>query len=285
MIELGVSPIAFTLGPVEVRWYGIFVALAVLTVVLWVLWEARRGTRLSYDTVFTAALVGIPSGVVFSRLLHVVDDLVQHGSQSQFFQDPSRIIGSEGLTAWGAILGAALGIWLYSRARRMHFGYIADMVAPGVILAQAVGRIGCTLNGCCYGVSTSLPWGIVYTNPESLGFPASLNLAAGMGLHPTQVYEIIWNLAVFVVLFKLRGRLKPEGSLFLLYLSLYSVWRVGGDFLREGSVFLFGLHQAQFVGIIVLAIAVPMLVLRTRWARPEATEPDEPVEPVEIDED
>jgi phosphatidylglycerol:prolipoprotein diacylglycerol transferase len=224
--------------------------------------------------VFWAAVVGIPSGIVFSRLLHVVDDLVQNGSESAFFQHPAQIIGGAGLTAWGAILGAALGIWIYSRVRNLHFGYMADVIAPGIILSQAVGRVGCTINGCCYGVPTSLPWGIVYTHPDSLG-------PIGVAVHPTTVYEIIWNLAVFGVLFGLRKRLKPDGSLFLIYLSLYSLWRVGGDFVRDGTPFLFGLHQAQVIGIIVLAIAIPLIVLRTRWAKPEALpEPVEPAPPV-----
>jgi phosphatidylglycerol:prolipoprotein diacylglycerol transferase len=99
-----------------------------------------------------------------------------------------------------------------------------------------------------------------------------------MGMHPTQVYEIIWNLLVFGVLFKLRGRLKPDGSLFLVYLSLYSVYRLGSDFLREGTPFLFGLHQAQVIAIIVLAIAIPLLVLRTRWVKTKS-----PAEPAQID--
>ena len=73
MIEIGISPVAFTIGPLEVRWYGIMVALAVLTVILWMMREIRRGASLSYDTIITASLVGVPSGVVISRLLHVID--------------------------------------------------------------------------------------------------------------------------------------------------------------------------------------------------------------------
>ena len=72
MITINISPIAFTIG-VSVRWYGIMVALAVVVIVLWMLWEVRRGAKLSYDTIITAALVGIPSGVIVSRLLHVID--------------------------------------------------------------------------------------------------------------------------------------------------------------------------------------------------------------------
>ena len=254
MITISIDPVAFTIGTIEVRWYGIMIALAILTVLLWTVWQVKKGANISYDTLFTAALVGIPSGVILSRLFHVID------GWEYYSQHPGEIIGGGGLTAYGAILGATLGIWVYSRFSKFQFGYFADVVAPGIILAQAIGRVGCTLNGCCYGLETFLPWSIVYTHPNSL-------CPLGVATHPTTVYEIIWNLLVFGVLLKLRGRLKPDGSLFLVYLSLYSVYRLGADFLRPGTPFLFGLHQAQVIAIIVLAIAIPLLVSKTRWAR------------------
>ena len=260
MITIGIDPIAF----LNIRWYGIMVALAVVVVVLWVLREVRRGANLSYDTVLTVALVAIPSGVIISRLLHVVDRL------DFYSQNPGLLIGFGGLTIYGAILGAALGIWIYGRFSHFRFSYVADLVVPGLILAQAVGRVGCTINGCCYGIETSLPWGIVYTHPDSYGYAASLALPEGMGLHPTQIYEMVFLLVVFGVLLRLRGRFKPDGSLFLIYLGLYSLWRVGIDFLREGTSFLLGLHQAQVIGILVLLIAIPILALRTRWVRVES---------------
>lgn len=91
-----------------------------------------------------------------------------------------------------------------------------------------------------------------------------------MGLtptHPVVVYEIFYALIVFAILLILRKKLRPDGSLFLVYLALYSIWRIGSDFLREGTDFLFGLHQAQFIGIVVLVIAVVLLVIRTRWVK------------------
>ncbi len=256
MIPISIDPVAFTIGSIEVRWYGIFIALAITVVVLWIMREVRKGANLSYDTVFTAALVGIPSGIIFSRLLHIIDQW------DYYIQNPGQIIGASGLTAYGAVLGAALAIWIYSKFSKFQFGYFADAAAPGIILAQAVGRIGCTINGCCYGTPTSLPWAIVYTNSNCLA-------PLGIATHPTTVYEIIWNLMVFGVLLKLRGRLKPVGSLFLVYLSLYSLWRIGSDFLRDGTPFLFGLHQAQVIGLIILAIAIPILAYRTRWVKVE----------------
>jgi len=257
MITISINPIAFTLGSVTVRWYGIMVALAILVIVVWMVWQVRKGANLSYDTVFTAALVGVPSGVIIARLLHVIDRL------GYYIQYPGQIVGAGGLTAYGAILGAALGIWAYSKFSSFKFGYFADVIAPAIILGQAVvGRIGCTINGCCYGVEAPnwLPWSVVYAHPESFA-------PLGVAIHPTQPYEIIYGLIVFLVLLKLRGRFQPDGSLFLVYLSLYAVWRVGIDFIRVGTPFLFGLHQAQVVSLVVLAITIPVLAYRTRWVK------------------
>ena len=230
MIEIGINPIAF----LNVRWYGILVALAIAVIVLWMLREVKRGANISRETILTAALVGIPSGIVISRLLHVVDniviaklhpELVLAGDVIDYAQHPGMIIGGAGLTIYGAVLGAALAIWIYSKFSDFKFGYFADLVAPGIILAQAIGRVGCTINGCCYGIETSLPWGVIYTHPDSI---ALLDRA----VHPTQIYEIIYLMIIFGVVLMLKSRLKPDGSLFLVYLGLYSLWRVGISFLR-----------------------------------------------------
>ena len=150
MITVSASPIAFTIGSVAIRWYGIFVAIAVLVVVLWTLRAVRREPTISYETVITAALIGIPSGIIFARFLHIIDVWVYTGS-------PGRFWGFEGLAIWGGVLGATLGIWVYSLFSKSRFGRFMDLMAPGIILSQAIGRVGCTLNGCCYGTATSLP--------------------------------------------------------------------------------------------------------------------------------
>jgi phosphatidylglycerol:prolipoprotein diacylglycerol transferase len=252
MIEISINPIAF----LTVRWYGIMVALGILALVLWVAWQVKRGARVSYDTVFMAALVGIPSGVVVSRLLHVLD------LWDYYSQNPGQIIGGSGLSIYGAILGAALGIWIYSKFGKFKFGYLADLITPGLILAQMIGRVGCTINGCCYGTACNLPWAIVYTHPESLG-------PIGIPVHPTQPYEIIFLALVFTFMLILKDRLKPDGSLFIAYIGLYGLWRLGIDFIRDGTPFLFGLHQAQVIGIITLVISITLLAWKTRWVRAE----------------
>lgn len=276
MINFGVDPVAFQLGPFSLRWYGMFLTLAVVWVIFWMWLQIKKSAQISLDTILSGALVGIPSGLIFARLLHVIDDsviaslhpdLAESGRVINYLQHPGLIIGGEGLTIYGAILGATLGIWIYFKLTKTKMGYIFDLLAPACIMAQAIGRLGCLFNGCCFGTPTTLPWGLVYTDPMSFGFNG------GFPDQPTVVYEIIYCVIIFFVLLALRKKLKPSGSLFVLYLAFYAVWRLGIDFLRDGTPFLFGLHQAQVISIIVLLITVPWMIIHTRWVRKNTQTP------------
>ena len=264
MIYVNIDPIAFHIGSYPIGWYGIMVALAVLTMTLWLILWARKDPRITVSTAINAAIIGIPSGVIFSRLLQVIDNW------SYYWANPAKIIGGEGLTIWGAVLGAALGIWLYDHFSKHSFAHMADVMAPGIILAQAVGRVGCTILGDDTGLQTTLPWGFVYTSPNS---PTNQTMGL-IPTHPVVTYEIFYCLLVFGILMFLRKRLQPDGSLFVVYLGLYSIWRIGSDFLREGTSFLWGLHQAQFIGVIVLIACIVILIVRhTRWVKKGEEEP------------
>jgi phosphatidylglycerol:prolipoprotein diacylglycerol transferase len=288
MIFFGVNPVIFSAGDFSLRWYGTFLALAVVWLIFWMWLQIKKGAQITLDTVLTMALVGIPSGITFARLLHVIDDsvisylhpeLAASGQVINYLQHPGLIIGGDGLTIYGAVLGAVLGVWIYCKVTKTKMGYVVDLLAPGIIIAQAIGRLGCLMNGCCYGTPTTLPWGLVYTDPQSFGFNG------GIPTHPTVVYEIIYCVIVFGILLMLRKRLKPDGSLFALYLALYAVWRLGIDFLRAGNPFFFSLHESQFISIIVLLITVPWMIRNTRWVRkdiqtpssPDKIEPSQPV--------
>lgn len=262
-IHIDISPVVFSIFGLEVRWYGIMLALAIFVLIFWMVRETKKVVGVNYEPILNGALVAIPSGLIFSKLLHVIDMAVQGR--------PFSIVSPAGLTIYGAILGAALGIWGYSRFKKYPVGRVFDLMAPGILLAQTLGRVGCTLNGCCYGTATDLPWGITYTDIRSEGYFASSTLPPDFGLHPTQVYEIIFLLISFGILFKLRGRLKPNGSLFGLYLILYASWRLAiGFVLREGSAFLFSMQEAQIISIIVLAVVIPVMIYqRRKWSAAE----------------
>ncbi|RJO60985.1 MAG: prolipoprotein diacylglyceryl transferase [Dehalococcoidia bacterium] len=257
-IEINVSPVLWHIGGMEVRWYGVMMALGVMVLILWTYNQIRRGAKLSYDHLLGGALVGIPSGIVFARLLHVVDG---SSNINYYFSQPLRIIGGSGLTIYGAILGAALGVWVYSRLNKLNYSYLVDVITPGIILAQVLGRVGCLFNGCCYGKELiGSPFNIVYTNPESfapISFP----------VQPTQFYELLFLLALFAVIMVFRSKFKPDGVQFMFYLGMYSLWRIGIGFLRVGTPFAFGLEEAQVIGIIVAIICFSLIAYRVRKAK------------------
>ncbi|MBG7616963.1 MAG: prolipoprotein diacylglyceryl transferase, partial [Chloroflexi bacterium] len=245
-------PVAFVIGSTEVRWYGIMVTTAIAVMVGWIIWQVKRGAEISYDDVLTGALVAIPSGIVFSRLLHVLDYWEYYGSHT------SQILGLDGLSIYGGILGAVIGIFLFSHFSNRRFGYIMDIVAPIVPVAQIIGRMGCVLNGCCYGKETDIFCAVTYTDPDS-------SAPTGISVHPTQIYEMIFLAITAVIIWKLKDRVKKvEGSLFLIYITAYSLWRFLIGFFRDGQDFFLGLLQAQVIGLIVVIIVVPVLVYRWR---------------------
>ena len=249
MITININPVAFKLfGVLPVTWYGIMVVLAVVAVIALAVLEARR-VGLAEEHIYSVALWGIIGGILVSRLLHVID------KWDYYMANPRQIIGFAGLTVYGAVFGALLAVLIYCWVKKLPFWQIGDVVAPGAIVGQAIGRIGCFINGCCYGLPTSLPWSVAYTNPASF-------CPLGESFQPTQIYHLIWNLIGFSILWSLRRRLKPQGSLFLLYLALYAAGDLSIRFVRVGEPFLFGLQQAQLIGIAILVITVPWLVIR-----------------------
>jgi phosphatidylglycerol:prolipoprotein diacylglycerol transferase len=150
--------------------------------------------------------------------------------------------------------------------RKLSIWLIADLISPGALVGMAIGRVGCVFNGCCYGLTTSLPWAVEYSCPTSYA-------PLGVPLHPTQMYHIIWNLIAFAILWSLRRRLKPQGSVFLIYLAFYAAGDLLIRIVREGDPFLFGLQQAQVIGIVVLIITLPWLFVRMwlyRKKRPDS---------------
>ncbi len=263
VIYINVNPIIFHIGPLTVGWYGVMVSLAVLFMLSWVIWQNRKYKVISTDTALNVSIVAVFSGIIFSKLLHVID-------QWQYYShNLGQIFSGQGLTIWGAVLGATLGIWLYSYfSKQFRFPEFGDMMAPGIMIAQAIGRVGCTLNGCCYGLESNSGCAVIYTSPGSYA-------PLGIPVLPTQVFEIGYDLIVFGILMLLRDRLKPKGGLFTVYFALYGAWRFGIEYIRAGTPFIFGMHQAQFIGLIVLLITVPIIIFKVRLKKKDPSPIDQ----------
>lgn len=260
MITLGIDPVILNLGHLEIRWYGVMVALAVATIVIISILEAKR-VGISKDHIYSVALWAIIGGIVGARLVHVID------KWDYYIAHPRQIVGFEGVAVYGAVIGAVLAVLIYTWLKKISFWQLGDIIAPGAILGQAIGRIGCTINGCCYGLPTSLPWAVVYTHPDSYAL-------IGIPIHPAQVYHLLWNLAAFAVIWKLRRSLTPQGSLFLIYLALYAAGDFSIRFLRAGEPSFLGMQQAQLIGIGILVVTVPWLIVKMRQAKAETIVPD-----------
>jgi phosphatidylglycerol:prolipoprotein diacylglycerol transferase len=227
--------------------------------------------------IYSIFLWGIVGGIVGARLAFVIYDW------EHFVANPRDVIGLEGLAQNGMIIGVIVAALIYMGVTRMRFSTLlslGDAVAVGAPLALAIGRVGCTLNGCCYGIpAPDLPWAVVYTHPNSL---APLNAP----IHPTQLYHLLWNLIVFAVVWRLRGRFKPEGSLLFFFICIFAAGDFVIRFFRTDEPVLWGLRQAQVLDLGALAIHLPWLIIRMRRFHKQAwvTELANEAEPVQSQE-
>jgi phosphatidylglycerol:prolipoprotein diacylglycerol transferase len=261
MLDIDWNPIVFQLGTFEVRWYGVMVVLAVIAVIGVALLEAKR-RGFAQDMIWDVGLWGVIGGIIGARLMHIID------KWNYYVTHPEQLLNFAGLAIWGAVLGGLAAIVIYSRIKKISFWELGDIIAPGAILGQAIGRVGCLVNGCCYGLTCELPIAILYLNPDSYA-------PHGVPLYPTQIFHIIWNLIGFALLWLLRNKMKPQGALFLLWLIYFSI----GDFIihlyREGDIFMFNLQQAQVVDIGIIVVAIALWIMRIMMSR-------KPVQPAEV---
>lgn len=177
-----------------------------------------------------------------------------------------------GLAIYGAVTGGFLSVAILSRVFQLPFLQLIDSIAPGLALAQAFGRFGCIVNGDAWGAPTNSPFAFVYTNPKALLPRDLLNVPT----HPYPVYDMALNLAIFVVLWQLRKRQIPPGTLFATFVALYAAGRFVISFVRQERIWFWGLQEAQVVAIVALLAAVVTLawLLWIRQATPASASGD-----------
>ena len=248
-VEINWNPIGH-IGPVPINWYGITMAIGFL-VGGYLVWRWAPKYQVPCEKIEGLLLWIIIGTVVGARFYYVVQN--DFGS---YLQEPWRILAvwEGGLAFFGGLFGGTLAAYVYTRRDRLSFSRVADLFAPAIPIGAAIGRTTCGLAGMDYGTRTTLPWGVVYTNPNSYA-PVD-----GIPRHPDQYYELLGDLLIAAVLIKLRGKL-PDGALFLLYLILFSLLRFFIFFFR-GSVdpVVLGLKNAQLTALAILLVAVPLLI-------------------------
>ena len=250
MITIGIDPIIFSIGHLHFRWYSLIVITAII-VGVWL--SAREAARKGFkkEDIYDAAIWVILGGMIGARLFHVLDHW-----PDEFAANPIRAlyIWEGGLAIWGAVAGGLIVVAILARLRGWRLPKLLDAVAPGLVLAQAIGRVACIITGDAMGKPTTGPFGFAYTSPNAM-VPQ-----LGVYYTPMPVYEIIANLGIFALLWQLRKRNWPDGLLFLVYLSLYSIERFFLAFTSSYQIMAFGLTQSQIVALVSLAVAVPLIV-------------------------
>lgn len=246
-------PELFHLGPVTIYSWGAMLALALL-LLSFLLSRRFREAGINPDYALDLLLITVLAGLIGSRLFYVF-----FYDWSYFRVHPLEIFsigvgGVQGLVWYGGFFAGALAFYFYVRWRKLSFWDMADLLAPYLALAYAIVRIGCFLNGCCYGVCTNLPWGVVF--PDVGDLPR----------HPTQLYSTLINLAIFGLLLKLYPRRTFKGEVFLAYLGLYSLYRFIIEFFRENLLVGNILTIAQWIamGVVIVTAGLYLYMKKRR---------------------
>ena len=255
---------SFSVGPLTIHFY----ALCIITGIAAAIWIGRwRYANLggNPDDVSEVAIWAVPFGIIGGRIYHVITSPAQYFGSNGNPIDALRI-WEGGLGIWGAISLGAVGAYLYFRTHKtsLNFRQLLDSLAPGVVLAQAIGRIGNYFNQEVFGKPTELPWGLeidLINRPD--GFESYTTF------HPTFLYELLWCLVVAVLLIKLPGFLKKitsnQGDVFTLYILGYTLGRVWIEGLRiDEANLILGLRLNIWVSLIVLVTASAYLIANKR---------------------
>jgi len=245
-----VLAVAFSIFGLEIRWYGLLIASAVLIGTVLALKEAKR-KGVKEETLIDMLLFAVPAAIIGARAYYVIF------MWDYYSKNPSQILNIRGggLAIHGVIIAGALVAIIFAKIRKENFWTLADIVAPSLILGQAIGRWGNFANQEAHGGPTDLPWGIMID---------------GVKVHPTFLYESIWNLLVFgFLLWYRRKKATVEGEIFVLYLMLYSVGRFFIEGLRTDSLMLGPFRVAQLISLAIIISGGAYLIWKKKKIKAE----------------
>ena len=260
-------PIAFHIGSLPIRWYGVMMALAFLAG----LWTASRRARLinvSGEIIADVTLWLMAGGIIGARAMHVITYW-----KTEFADQPFSevfMVQHGGLVYYGGLIGATLAGLGYLFWKKQPVWKITDVLAPSIALGSVFGRLGCLLNGCCYGRYCTLPWAVTY--PEHHETHPFGGVATPV--HPSQIYDALLNLILYVFLAWLFRRRKFDGQIFATYLMVYAIFRSIAESFRgdyPADHVHAGLTSAQLVSVPIFVTGAVLMVLLSRRGKVAAT--------------
>jgi prolipoprotein diacylglyceryl transferase len=252
---------SFTVGPLTIHFYALCILAGIIVAALI---TNHRLTRRGAEpwVVIDISLLAVPLGIIAARIFHVATH------PGFYFGEGTDIwaifrIWEGGIAIYGALIGGAVGAWLGCKWTGIRFWTFADALAPGILLAQAMGRFGNWFNQELFGLPTDLPWGLEIDYPNS-AWPAGL--PEGTLFHPTFLYEVIWNLIGVVVLLWVGKRFRLQwGRLFAVYLVWYSAGRIVWESIRiDPSEIILGLRTNVWSGVLGVVVGLVIFFVQKR---------------------
>ncbi len=253
---LMLDPVAFTLGPLTVYWYGLIISLAILIGMMWAIYEGKK-RGIDPDTFVDMLIIIIPVAILCARLYYVIFSWSSYaGHPVDAFK-----IWEGGLAIHGALIGGVMTAYLLTRKQKVPFWLLADVVAPSIMLGQIMGRWGNFFNQEAYGSEVSKSF---LENLHLPDFIINQMYINGAYYHPTFLYESLWNVVGLVLVLLYRRSNQRVGESFLLYVIWYSVGRFFIESLRTDSLMFFGLKTAQLVSLALIIGSVIVWIYRRK---------------------
>ncbi len=270
---LGIEPfhidkVAFSVFGRDVAWYGILITLGMVLSVLYAYYVGAKREKLKNELIVDLAFFIIVCGVLGARLYYVIFEwdsyLVRSGSFISNVLDTLTNIVSiwkGGLAIYGGIIGGLLTAFVFARVRKISFIKLFDMLGPTVMIGQIIGRWGNFVNMEAHGGTTDLPWrmGLLFSI-DGTG-PQTGEWTSQMYVHPTFLYESLWNLIGFVILHNVYKKKKFDGQMFAMYCAWYGFGRMLIEGLRTDSLYLGPMRISQLVGALSCLLGITLLLL------------------------
>ena len=268
---LGIEPfhmdrIAFSLFGIDVNWYGLIITCGMILAVLYALWHAKH-EGVKSDHIIDLALALIFCGVIGARLYYVIMEFDQYlVSGGTFLQNLGGTlynciaIWNGGLAIYGGIIAGFLAALVVARAKRIPFPVIADIAGPAVMVGQIIGRWGNFVNVEAYGAETTLPWrmGVLYSFNDGVSFVSE------KFVHPTFIYESLWNLLGLILITYFYKKKKFHGQMFLSYMTWYGFGRMLIEGLRADSLYVGSIRISQLVGFVTFVVGAVLIIVNLR---------------------
>ncbi len=267
-----VNPVAFSVGGIEIRWYGIIIVLGIIAGFSYAAYRAKQ-SGLSLDDMLDYVLVALPLGIICARLYYVV--FFNDGSYKTFYDVIA--IWEGGLAIYGGVLGGLLGMFLVSRHKKNKFRAVLDCFAPGVMIGQIFGRWGNFFNAEAYGTLDHIDFpfiGRIFTPHFEENYPLRMVIENGfvgkIAVHPTFLYESVWNLLGLLLIHLFFNRKRFDGEVALWYFAWYGFGRFFIEGMRDDSLMLGSFRVSQILALVLFAASIVLIVIGSKKAKKNA---------------